>query len=99
MTDSLAQPAEAAGIAKHTTILQPSWILSGTTQVSWHQKSTRSPAVARMADRTAPVVKLTLTLTYIAGPVRVRRRLGTCHGGRTGHSLAKTGTSPSTGPS
>jgi len=24
---------------------------------------TRSPAVARMADRTAPVVKLTLTLT------------------------------------
>jgi len=25
----------------------------------------RSPAVARMADRTAPVVKLTLTLTLI----------------------------------
>jgi len=28
-------------------------------------RTTRSPAVARMADRTAPVVKLTLTLTQI----------------------------------
>ena len=37
---------------------------------------TRSPAVARMADRTAPVVKLTLTLTLTL----------------TGHNLAKTGT-------
>ena len=36
---------------------------------------TRSPAVARMADRTAPVVKLTLT-PILLGPW-VRRRLGT----------------------
>jgi len=34
---------------------------------------TRSPAVARMANRTAPVVKLTLTLTLTV----------------TGHNLAK----------
>jgi len=48
-----------------------------------------------MADRTAPVVKLTLTLTNpnIAGPARVRRRLGARHVGRMGHKLAKTGTS------
>ena len=51
-----------------------------------------------MADRTAPVVKLTLTSNpnpnpNIAGRARVRRRLGTRHGGRTGHNLAKTGTS------
>jgi len=35
---------------------------------------------------------------HIAGPARVRRRLGACHGGRTGHNLAKTGSSPLNGP-
>jgi len=25
-------------ISTHTTVLQPSWILSGTTWVSWHQE-------------------------------------------------------------
>ena len=34
-------------------------------QVALTTKLTTSPAVARMADRTAPVVKLTLTLTQI----------------------------------
>ena len=38
-------------------------ILSGTTRVSQYQKGTKSPAVARMADTTALVVKLTLILT------------------------------------
>jgi len=59
---------------------------------------TRSPAVARMADRTAPVVKLTLTLTQILLGARVRQRLGARHGGQTDHNLAKTGTSPLNGP-
>jgi len=40
-----------------------------------------------MADHTAPVVKLALTLM-------LRWRLGACHDGRMGHNLAKTGTSP-----
>jgi len=47
----------------HTTVLLLFWNMSGTTRVSRYQKGkTRSPAVAGMADRTAPVVKLTLTL-------------------------------------
>jgi len=50
---------------------------------------TKSPAVARMADRTAPVVKLTLILTLILPGPQVRRRLGARHGGRTGDNLAK----------
>jgi len=46
------------------------------------QRNSSSPAVARMADHTAPVVKLTLTLnSNIAGPARVRRRLSARHGG------------------
>jgi len=34
----------------------------------------------------------------IAGPARVRWRLGTCHDGRMGHNLAKIGTFPLNGP-
>jgi len=37
-----------------------------------------------MANRTAPVVKLTLTLTQILPGARVRRRHGARHGGQTG---------------
>ena len=56
------------------------WTLVNIDSTNCIQPSyTRSPAVARMADRTAAVVKLTLIL-----PARVRRHLGTCHGGRTG---------------
>jgi len=35
-----APPTNCAQIIRHThtTVLRPSWILSGTTQVNWHQK-------------------------------------------------------------
>jgi len=54
---------------------------------------TRSPAVARMADRTAPVVKLTLTLTQILPGVREWDGVSA---NATAAKLAKTGTSPLT---
>jgi len=78
------------------------WVGVTTDRESHPNKCiSRSPAVARMADRIAPVVKLTLTLTLMQGPREwdgVRRRLGARHGGWTGHNLAKTGTSPLNGP-
>jgi len=44
--------------------VEPTAGLKGYSQVSQHQTGkTRSPAVGRMADRNAPVVKLTFTLT------------------------------------
>jgi len=58
---------------------------------------TRIPAVARMADRTAPVVKVTVTLTVTLLGQWVRRRLGARHGGQTGDNLAKTDSSPLNG--
>jgi len=43
----------------------------------------RSPAVARMADRTAPYCsRKTNPNPNIAGPARVRRHLGARHGSR-----------------
>jgi len=43
-------------------LLQGEW---AERQIALTSKLTRSPVVARMADRTAAVVKLTLTLTLM----------------------------------
>jgi len=65
-------------------------VLFKDTDLSNH---TRSPAVARMADRTAPVVQLTLTLTQILPGARESDDVS-AHA--TAAKQAKTGTSPLT---
>jgi len=56
----IKRPLYTAHCTHYIHATQERW---GFTPPPLHILKTRSPAVARMADRTAPVVKLTLTLT------------------------------------
>jgi len=50
--------------ANYTIIAYMRWCMA-LGKINFRRKQTRSPAIARMADRTAPVVKLTITLTLM----------------------------------
>jgi len=50
----------------HTTVLQPSWILSGTTRVSWHQKGKTSLDLLEQEIHSIIVIRHTILLYTVS---------------------------------